>query len=166
MTISMYQASVPVFLQMLQNLQKIIEKAVKYSKDRRIEPTALIGARLYPDMFPFSKQIIIASGTAANCAARLAGTDLPNLDADPSSFEGLMEIVKKAIDFLESVKPEQIDGTDEKKIAYTQHGRDYDFVGLSFLMNYSIPNFLFHVTTAYDILRHNGLEIGKKDFLG
>ena len=166
MAISMYQASVPVFLQMLQNLHKIIEKAITYSETRKIEPSALINARLYPDMFPFSKQIIIATGTASNCAARLAGLDLPNLEADPNTFAGLAEMIKKAINFLNSVKPEQIDGTEEKKIAYSQHGRDYAFDGLSFLLKYSVPNFMFHVTTAYDILRHNGLEIGKRDYLG
>lgn len=166
MTISMYQASVPVFNQMLQSLSGILKKAAVYAESRKIDPSILINSRLYPDMFPLSKQIQIATSAAYRCAARLAGMEPPEFQDNETSFSDLIVRVEKTIEFLKTLKEEQIDGSEDKTINYTLFGKSFSFKGLPFLLHKSLPNFFFHVTTAYAILRHNGLEIGKADYTG
>ncbi|MFH2131421.1 MAG: DUF1993 domain-containing protein [bacterium] len=166
MAISMYKASIPVFKQMLQSLAAILKKAAVYAENRKIDPSVLINSRLYPDMFPLSKQIQIATDTAKGCAARLAGMEPPVFQDGETSFADFIKRVEKTVDFLNSLKAEQINGSEDKTITYTQHGKESSFQGLPYLLHKSLPNFFFHVTTAYDILRHNGLDIGKADFIG
>ncbi|MBU2515796.1 DUF1993 family protein [bacterium] len=166
MTISMYQASVPVFTQMLQALSAILKKAALYAENRKFDSNVLVNARLYPDMFPLLKQIQIATDTAKGCAARLAGVEPPVFQDGESSLTNLTDRVDKTIEYLKTLKKEDIDGSEDKTITYTLHGKSSSFKGLPFLLHKSLPNFFFHVTTAYAILRHNGLEIGKADYIG
>jgi hypothetical protein len=166
MKISMYQASVPVFVRMLTNLSKVLDRAVAHAEARKIDPTVLVNARLYPDMLPLAKQIQIASDTAKGAASRLAGQEPPKYDDTETTFAELKARIDKTIALLNSFKPEQIDGSDEKTVTLQIRGNATPFAGLAYLMNHATPNFYFHVTTAYDILRHNGVEIGKSDYLG
>ena len=166
MKISMYQASLPVLKRMLANLAEILKKSAAHAEAKKIDPAVLITSRLYPDMFALARQVQIASDTAKGCAARLAGSEIPKYEDDEATFPQLVTRIEKTIAFLDSFKPEQIDGTEEKSITLKMRSGDLNFTGLSYLLNFVIPNFYFHVTTAYDILRHNGVEIGKNDFLG
>ncbi len=166
MTISMYQASVPVFIRMLNNLVAILEKAAAYAEARKIEPAALLASRLYPDMFPLARQVQIASDTAKGGAARLAGMEPPVYEDKETTFPELIERLHKTIAYLNSFKPGQIDGSENREITLKVRNDTLTLDGLTFLLNRALPNLYFHVTTAYDILRHNGLEIGKKDYLG
>ncbi|HYM36090.1 MAG TPA: DUF1993 domain-containing protein [Steroidobacteraceae bacterium] len=165
MTISMYRASVPVFKQMLGNLDAILDKAKTYAEARKIDPNALLTARLAPDMFHLIRQIQVASDQAKGCAARLAGIDPPKYEDNEKTFDELKERLAKTIAFLDSIKPQQIDGSEERKIVLTLGGQERSFSGLDYLLGYGTPNVYFHVTAAYMILRHNGLEIGKRDYL-
>lgn len=166
MTISMYKSSAPIFIHGLGNLQAIIDKAEKYAATRKIEPSVLVNARLAPDMFPFSRQIQIATDVVKGGMARLAGAEIPSYADTEKDFGELNQRIAKTIKFIESFKPEQIDGSEEKAINLKVGGYDLNFTGQSYLLNFVVPNFYFHLTTAYDILRHNGLDIGKADFLG
>jgi hypothetical protein len=166
MSISMYQASVPVFTRMLNNLAAILEKAAAHCEANRIDPAALINFRLYPDMFAFGKQIQVACDHAKNAAARLTGTEAPEFANDEKTFPELITRVLKTIEFLESFKPEQIDGTEDREVVIKRGETVVTYKGQDFLLNRALPNFFFHVTTAYDILRHNGVELGKRDYLG
>jgi hypothetical protein len=166
MTLSMYQASIPVFIRMLGNLSTILEKAVAYATAKKIEPSVLINARLAPDMLPLSFQIQIASDMAKGCAARLAGIDSPSMPDTEKTFPELQERIAKTIAFLQTVNAAQIDGTEERDIVLKMRSGEMQFKGQSYLLNFALPNFYFHVTTAYAILRHNGLDVGKADFLG
>jgi len=166
MTISMYQASVPVFMRMMNNLAAILEKAAAHADARKIDPAVLINYRLYPDMFAFARQIQIAVDAAMNGAARLAGVEAPVFENTEKTFPELIERVKQTIAYLETFKPEQIDGTEEKEITLTRGETSVTYSGLAFLLNRTLPNLYFHITTAYDILRHNGVDLGKRDYLG
>jgi len=166
MTISMYQSSVPVFIHNLNNLSAILQKAADHSEAKKIEPSVFINARLFPDMLPLIRQVQIASDAVKATVARLAEIEVPNFEDNEASFADLQGRIVKTIKFLQTIKPEQIDGKEELKISYFQHGKDRNFVGLPYLLNWALPNLYFHITTAYAILRHNGVEIGKKDFLG
>lgn len=166
MTISMYQASIPTFVRGLNNLAAILEKAAAYAETKKIEPSVLINARLAPDMFPLSRQIQIATDGVKGYAARIAGLEIPSFADTEASFPELQERIKKTIAFLESVKAAQVDGQEERAIVLKVGGRELNFVGLQYLNGFVIPNFYFHTTIAYAILRHNGLDIGKMDFLG
>jgi hypothetical protein len=166
MSISMYQASVPVFIRMLNNLIAILEKAAAHCEAKKIDPAVLIDFRLYPDMFAFAKQIHVAAFHANHGTARLAGVEAPEFANDDKTFPELIEHLKKTIAYLETFKPEQIDGTEEKEVTLTRGETVLTFRGQEYLLNRALPNFYFHVTTAYDILRHNGVELGKGDFLG
>lgn len=166
MTISMYQASVPVFSQMLQSLSNILKKAAADAENRKFDPSVFINSRLYPDMLPLSVQIRIATDTAKGCVARLAGMEPPVFEDNESSLAELTERVEKIIEFLKTFSALQIDGSEDKTITYTLHGKTSSYQGLPYLLHRSLPNFFFHVTTAYAILRHNGLEIGKADYIG
>ena len=166
MTLSMYQASVPTFIHSLQNLSKILGKAIAYAEAKKIEPSVLVNARLAPDMFPLSRQVQIASDVVKGGAGRLAGVEVPSFPDTESTLEELQGRVQKTIAFLQSIKPEQVDGSEARDIALKVGGNDLRFKGQDYLLGFVIPNLYFHVTTTYAILRHNGVEIGKKDFLG
>jgi len=166
MKISMYQASIPVFIRMLKNLRAILQKGQAYAEAKKIEPTVLINSRLYPDMFPLVRQIQIASDVAKGCGARLAGLEPPKFDDNESTFPELFARIDETIAYLGTLKPDQIDGTEEKTITMQIRNNTLTFAGMPFLLNFATPNFYFHVTTAYDIFRHCGVEIGKQDFIG
>ncbi len=166
MTISMYQASVPVFTRMLNNLATILEKAAAHAEAKKIDPAVFINARLYPDMLPLARQIMIASDTAKGGAARLAGVEPPSYEDNETSFPELIERLRKTIAYLNTLKPGQIDGSEKKTITLKTRNDTLTFEGMTFLLNRALPNLYFHVSTAYAILRHNGVDIGKKDYLG
>lgn len=166
MKISMYQASVPTFIHILGNLSAILEKAAVYAEAKKIDPAVLVNGRLAPDMFPLSKQVQIATDGAKGGAARLAGLEPPRYEDNERTFPELVARIRKTIDFLATLTPEQIDGSEEKTITLKFHETTKTFVGMPYLLNYVLPNLYFHTTTAYAILRHNGVEIGKQDYLG
>lgn len=166
MTISMYQSSVPVFIRQLTNLSNILTKAAAHSETKKIDPTALITFRLFPDMFPLSRQVQIACDSVKAGAARLAEIEIPSHEDTETTFAELQERITKTIAFLQTIKAEQIDGKEELKISYTQRNRESNFIGQPYLLHYVLPNLYFHITAAYAILRHNGVEVGKKDYLG
>ena len=166
MTISMYQASVPAFIRALNNLAAILEKGAAHAQARKIEDAVLMSSRLYPDMFPLARQVQIATDTARSGAARLAGVEFPAYEDKEATFQELVLRIRNTVVFLESLKPAQIDGGEDKTISWQSRSSTKSMQGLPYLMNHLLPNMHFHVTTAYAILRHNGVEIGKKDFLG
>lgn len=166
MPISMYQVSVPRFIHTLESLRSILDKAIAYEEAKKLDPSTLPGARLFPDMLPLSAQVQIASDSAKGAACRLAGVPIVAFEDNEKTLADLKERVGKTIDLLKTFKPEQIDGSEEKELVIKVGGKDTPFRGQQFLLGRSIPNFYFHVATAYDILRHNGVEIGKRDFLG
>ena len=163
---SMYQASVPVFVRMLNNLAAILEKGAAHAEARKIDPAALINARLFPDMFPLAKQVQIATDSATGGAARLAGAEVATYEHTETSFPELIARVRKAIDDIQKHTAAQIDGSEDKTISWKTRSSEKSMQGLPYLMNHVLPNVYFHVTTAYNILRHNGVELGKMDFLG
>ena len=166
MPISMFQVSVPRFIHTLESLRSILDKAMAYEETRKLDPSVLPSARLYPDMLPLTTQVQIASDSAKGAACRLAGVPIPAFEDNEKTLADLKARVDKTIDLLRTFKPEQIDGSEEKELVIKVGGKDTPFRGMQFLLGRSIPNFYFHVTTAYDILRHNGVEVGKRDFLG
>ena len=166
MTISMDQTLVPTAIHNLQNLSAILKKAEAHAEAKKIDQSVFINARLFPDMLPFLRQVQIACDTAKAGVARLAEIELPKFEDVEKTFSELQTRIEKTIEFLKTVQPNQIDGKEELKISYHQHGRDRNYIGLPYLLNYTLPNIFFHITTAYAILRHNGVEIGKKDYLG
>jgi len=166
MTISMYQSSIPVFIKNLENLSAILKKAEAHAEAKKIDQSVFLNARLFPDMFPLVRQIQITSDTVKAGAARLAGVEVPSFEDVEKTFGELQERIAKTVKFLQNIKAEQIDGTEEKKITYTQRGKESNFIGQPYLLNYVLPNLYFHIMATYAILRHNGVEIGKKDYLG
>ena len=166
MTISMYQASVPVFIRMLGNLAAILEKAAAHCAARKIDPAVLLNYRLYPDMFAFARQVQVACDHARNGAARLAGMEAPRLENSERTFAELVARVRDTIAYLETFAPAQIDGSEAREVVVRRGETVNTYAGLDYLLNRTLPNFYFHVTTAYDILRHNGVELGKRDYLG
>jgi uncharacterized protein len=166
MTLSMYQASVPVFIRSLENLSAILRKASDWAAERKIDPAVLIAARLAPDMFALARQVQIASDTVKGAAARLGGIEVPSFPDNEVTFDDLQARIKKTIDFLKTVKAAQIDGSEGKAISFKAGPRELHFTGQGYLTSFVLPNLYFHVTTAYAILRHNGLLIGKMDYLG
>ena len=166
MKISMYQASVPVFVRALNNLAAILEKAPAHAEARKIDPAVLINYRLYPDMLPLSKQVQIASDSAKGGAARLAGAEPPKYEDNETTFAELIARLRKTVAYLETIKPEQIDGSEDKTVSWKTQTTTRTMQGMPYLLNHVTPNVYFHVTTAYGILRHCGVEIGKQDFLG
>ena len=166
MTISMYQASVPVCIRTLNNLVSILEKGATYAETKKIDPNVLVNSRLSPDMFPLSRQVQIASDIARRGAAQLAGIEAPKFEDNETTFPELIDRLKKTISYLDTFKPEQIDGSEERTITLQMRDNTLSFQGMPFLLYFVLPNVYFHVTTAYDILRHCGVELGKIDFLG
>jgi hypothetical protein len=166
MSLSMYQASIPVYMNLLSALSKIIEKAAAHAEAKKITPEALLHARLFPDMFTFTRQVQIATDHAKGAPARLAGVEVPAFPDTEASFSELQARIQKTIDFLKTFSPEQINGSEEKEIILTIGPNKIPLKGQDYLLHFSMPNFYFHLTTAYDILRHNGVELGKRDFMG
>lgn len=166
MAVSMYQASIPQLKHMLQSLAAILSKAAAHAEARKIDPAVLLGSRLYPDMFALTRQVQIASDTAKGCAARLAGVEAPRYEDTEQSFDELQARITKTIAYLDSFAPAQIDGSEAREITIMVRDNTLKFSGQDYLISWVLPNFYFHVTTAYAILRHNGIEVGKKDYLG
>jgi hypothetical protein len=166
MTISMHAASVPVFKQMLGSLSDLVAKAEAHTIARKIDPNALLQARLFPDMFPLARQILIACDFAKGACARLAGIEVPKYDDTEQSFADFKARIAKTIAFIDALSPAQINGSEDRNITTSAGPNSKTFKGQSYLLNYALPQFFFHVTTAYAILRHNGIEVGKKDFIG
>jgi hypothetical protein len=166
MSLSMYQASVPVFLRQLTNLKAVLEKGAADAEARKIDPSVFINARLAPDMHALPRQVQIMTDTAKGAGARLAGVDVPSYEDTETSFPELQARLDKTIDFLKSLKPEQIDGSEERSITLKMRSGDITFTGQNYLLHFALPNFFFHYTTAYAILRHNGVAVGKMDYLG
>jgi hypothetical protein len=158
--------SVPVLIRGLKNLSHLLDKGLASAEARKIDPSVLVNARLAPDMHPLSRQVQIASDSAKGAGSRLSETDTPSWLDTETTFPELQARIKKTIDYLESLKPEQIDGAEDRTIKMNLGGGEIPFSGRDFLFSFALPNFFFHVTTAHDILRHNGVEIGKRDYLG
>jgi hypothetical protein len=166
MSLSMYQASVPAFLQMLNNLSAILDKAEAYAGNRKVDPEILINYRLAPDMLPFVRQIQIAADLAKGAVARLAGVEVPKHDDTEKTFADLKARIAKTVAFVQSFKPDEIDGSEIRDISLTLGEHTMSFKGQPYLVHFVLPNFYFHCTTAYDILRHCGVELGKRNFIG
>ena len=165
MALSMYNSSVPVLRHILCSLSTILKKAAEHAEAKKIDPSVLTSARLFPDMFALTRQVQIATDQAKGCVARLAGLAIPKFDDTETGFDELQARIAKTIAFLDGVKAELIDGSEENGIRFQLHERTLEYTGQNYLNQWVLPNFYFHVTTAYNILRHNGVEIGKKDFL-
>jgi uncharacterized protein len=166
MTMSMYQASAPLLKRALKNLSAILDKAAAHAATKKIDPAVLAGDRLAPDMLPFPRQITIPCDTAKFAMARLAGVEAPKFEDNEKTFDEFKARIQKTIDFIDSIKPNQIDGTEDKPISFKAGQTELKFTGQTYLTHFVIPNFFFHVSMAYAILRHNGVDIGKLDFLG
>lgn len=166
MSLSMYQASIPVFTRQLNNLSTILGLAAAHAEAKKIDPSVFLNARLAPDMFPLSRQVQIACDGVKGGAALLAGIEAPSHADDETSFAELQARIAKTLAFLQGVSATQIDGSEERTVTLKRRDKETHFQGQAFLLDHVMPNFYFHLTTAYAILRHNGVEIGKRDFLG
>ena len=166
MSFTIYDASIPPMTRMIENLLKIIDKAVTQSKQKDMAPDSLLDERLAPDMFPFTRQIQTVSDAAKGCAARLAGITPPSMPDTETTMAELQARLSKTVDFLKSVNASQLAGAEDREIVIKFPQGEMKFTGRDYLTNFALPNFFFHVTTAYAILRHKGFEIGKMDFLG
>jgi len=166
MSISMYQVSVPRFVNTLNNLSGVLDKAQAYVDAMKIDDAALTAFRLYPNMFTMARQVQIASDTAKGAVARLAGVDIPVYEDNEQTLAELKARIAKTIAFVQTIKPGQIDGTEDKDIVLTRGEKSTTYKGMQFLLGHALPNLYFHVTTTYNILRHNGVDIGKRDYLG
>jgi uncharacterized protein len=166
MKISMHALSVEVFANALGNLSQILEKAANSAAQRKFDPSVLLAARLAPDMLPLTRQVQIAADIAKNSVARLAGQEPPRFEDTETSFEQLRTRLARTIDFLKGVPASALEGSETRDIKVPAGERTLEFKGLEFLQRWAIPNVFFHVTTAYDILRHNGVDLGKRDFIG
>nr|WP_315395675.1 DUF1993 domain-containing protein [uncultured Duganella sp.] len=165
-TLSMYSASIPVFKQILNSLLAILDKAEAHAAEKKIEPAALLQFRLFPDMLPFTRQIQIACDFAKGAAARLGGQEVPSYEDTEVGFADLKARIVKTLAYIDSVPQDAIAGSEERAITTGSGERTKHFTGQTYLFHYALPHFFFHATTAYDILRHNGVEIGKKNFIG
>ena len=166
MTLSMYQASAPRFANILNNLCALLDKAQAHCEARKIDPLVLTSCRLYPDMLPFTRQVMIACDTAKGAVARLAGVEIPKHEDVETTFEELKARIAKTVAFVGTITPAQLDGTEEKSIVLKLRAREVTYNGMQYLLGFAHPNFYFHVVTAYNILRHNGVELGKTDYIG
>ena len=166
MAISMYQASAPRFANTLNNLSAILAKAKAHAEARKIDEQVLTSSRLFPDMFALARQVQIACDTAKGAVARLAGVEMPKHEDTEKTFDELKERIARTLAFIATVKAAQVDGSEEKEIVLKLQGKDVSTRAMTYLLGRAWPNFYFHVTTAYNILRHNGVEIGKGDFIG
>jgi uncharacterized protein len=166
MSLSLYEASIPTFVLTLGNLQRILEKAVAHAESRKFDPNVFVSMRLFPDMLPLARQVQIASDSAKGAAARLTGTEPIKFEDTETTMAELIGRVVKTIDYLQSFKPEQFVGGEERAIAIKTPRNVFNFSGLNYLRHWALPNLFFHTTTTYALLRHGGVELGKVDFLG
>ena len=166
MNISMYQASVPRFVNILGNLSNILDKAQVHVDAKKLDTATLTTYRLFPDMLPMTTQVQIACDAAKGVVARLAGVEIPAYEDNEKTLADLKARIAKTIAFMQTVTPGQIDGTEDKEIVIKRGDKETRYKGMQFLLGHALPNFYFHVTTTYNILRHNGIEIGKRDYLG
>jgi hypothetical protein len=166
MSISMYQASAPRFANTLKNLSAILDKAKAHAEAKKVDELVLTSMRLYPDMFALARQVQIACDSAKGAVARLAGVEIPKHEDTEKTFDELKARIAKTIAFIDTVKAAQVDGSEDKDILMKLQGREVTFKGMQYLLGFAYPNFYFHVTTAYDILRHAGVELSKRDFVG
>lgn len=166
MTISMYAASVPVFKHILGSLSAILDKAEAHATEKKIEPDVLIQARLFPDMFTMRRQVLIACDFGKGTCARLAGVEVPKYEDNEQTFAELKARIAKTLAFISTLSAAQIDGSEERDITVQAGPNTLQFKGQAYLLHYALPNFYFHVTTAYAILRHNGIELSKRDYIG
>jgi hypothetical protein len=166
MSLSIYQATVPAVLHTLGALAKILDKAEAFCEARKIDPAVLVNYRLAPDMFPLSRQIQITTDQAKGLAARLTGSEIPSFADTETSFADLKARIAKTIDYVQSFSPEAFDGAEDRAITLKAGPTDLNFTGRDYAFKWVFPNFYFHATTTYDILRHCGVEVGKRDFLG
>lgn len=166
MTLSLYDASVPVFRQMLGALADMLDKAEANAKARNFDTSVLLGSRLAPDMFNLTRQVQIACDNAKGGVARLAGVDIPKHEDTEASVTDLKARISKTLDFINGIAREKIDGQENRDISIPLRARTLQMKGQPYLLHWVLPNFYFHVTTAYNLLRHNGVDIGKADFLG
>jgi hypothetical protein len=166
MAISMFQASVPRFVNTMNNLSAILDKASAHAAEKKIDPAVLVASRLYPDMYPLSQQVQIACDTAKGVVARLAGVEVPRHEDTEKTLEELKARLAKTVDFISSFRAAQLDGTEDKDIVMKLGGREVTWKGMQYLLGFAQPNFYFHVTAAYAILRHGGVPVGKRDYIG
>ena len=166
MKISMYQASAPRFANALANLSAILDKAQAHAEAKKLEPAVLGSSRLIADMFPLARQVQIACDTAKGAVARLAAVEIPKHEDTEQTIAELKARIAKTLDFIGSVPAAKIDGSEEREVVMKMRGQDMKFQGAQYLLNHALPNFYFHVTTAYNILRSNGVQIGKRDYIG
>jgi hypothetical protein len=162
----MYQASVPVFIRGFNNLSAILDKAAAHAEAKKIDPLVFTQSRLFPDMLPLARQVQIATDVAKGGVARLAGVEIPSYADTETTFGELKERISKTIAFLQTITAKQVDGSEEKEISLKVGGQELKFKGQAYLLGFVIPNVYFHITTTYALLRHNGVEIGKLDYLG
>jgi hypothetical protein len=166
MSITMYEATVPQFIRMLGNLKGILQKAATHAAEKKIDETAFTSARLFPDMLPLTAQVQIATDMARGTVARLAGLEPPKVDDNEKTFAELIARVDLALDYLRAFSADKLDGAETREVKRSLRGRDLTFTGLNYLAQFGLPNFYFHVTATYAILRHNGVDLGKSDFIG
>jgi hypothetical protein len=166
MTLTMHQATVLPAGRALTNLAAILEKGAAHAAERKIDPAVLLNTRLFPDMLPLSMQIFIANDIAGGGAARLAGAAVPTFDGRDKTLPELIANTRKTVAYLESLAPQQFEGSEDRTITWQTRTSSKSMQGMTYLLNHVLPNLFFHVTTAYDILRQAGLEVGKKDYLG
>jgi hypothetical protein len=166
MTLSMYLASAPRFANTLKNLSAILAKAQAHCEARKIDPLVLTAARLYPDMFALARQVQIACDTAKGAVARLAGVEIPKHEDTEQTFAELQARIDKTLAFIAGVQAAQVDGSEDKEVVLKLRGKDVAFNRMQYLLGFALPNFYFHVATAYGILRHNGVELAKSDYIG
>ncbi|MEZ5490818.1 MAG: DUF1993 domain-containing protein [Gammaproteobacteria bacterium] len=166
MSISMYQNSIPFLVRSLQNLAGVLKKGASYSEEKGFDEKVMTGYRLFPNMFPLTRQVQIACDMAKGAGARLAGVDVPSFADEEVTFDELQTRIARTIEFLETLKPDQFEGSETRQITIKAGDREFSFTGLEYLHGWVIPNLYFHATTTYNILRHVGVEVGKADFLG
>jgi hypothetical protein len=166
MKISMHQASAPRFASTLRNLSAILDKAQAFAEAKKLDPATLPASRLIADMFPLSRQVQIACDTAKGAVARLAGVEIPKHEDTEQTIADLKARIARTIDFIDSVPAAKLDGSEQREVVLKMRGQDVKYNGLQYLLGHALPNFYFHVVTAYDILRSNGVELGKRDYIG
>jgi uncharacterized protein len=166
MTVSMHAMSVPIFVKTLGNLAAVLDKAAAHAQAKKIDQTVLLNARLFPDMFPFTRQVQLACDFAKNTVARLAGQEPPKFEDTETSIEQLQARIARTLEFVRGFDAAALDGAETREISIKVRDTVQKYVGLPYLAHAALPNFFFHATTAYDILRHNGVELGKRDFIG
>jgi len=166
MSLSVYAVTVPVFVRALTNLAAILDKAAAHCEAKKIDPAVLIGMRLYPDMLPLARQVRIACDFAKGAVARLAGQEVPRWDDSEVGFADLKARIERTIEFVSAFTPAQLDAAPGRSVTVTMRGEDKTFEAMHYLLAMALPNFWFHTTTAYAILRHAGVELGKRDFIG